>query len=681
MSRVPFLCALAATLGCLAVAPVADARPAYVALFGAGDLAAMEVASDGTPTPIAGSPFDTTSSSSEFVTLTPDGAHVFVDNVNSDNISTFDVAADGTLSNRRNVATPDAPRAIGISPDGAHLFLAGQVVGVDPATATVYDVAADGSLSNRRDVTAPRNAFGLAVSPDGEHVFVAGATEVASYDVAADGSLTNRRNAAVPALSEVAAITPDGRHLYVTTIDPTPGAPSAGEGVSVFDVAADGSLSNRRDITGMGDQFWANVTPDGEHLYVADADGPGDLRVYDIAADGSLGNERVVDGGTGRLTVSVSPDGRRLAAADVEGDRFLVYDIAPDGAVSNERSLALQVPTGIAFRPNQPPTAAFGSSPAPSGSPTTFDATGSTDPDGTPARFSWNFGDGSTAADGGAQPQHTYADAGTYTVTLTVTDNEGCSANLIWNTILPFCNGGPSATTSRTVEIREPDVDGDGVVDRSDNCRTTPNADQVNSDQGTPQADAEGDACDADDDGDGHADADDNCRTIQNRGLSDADRDGIGTACDPSELFDGRCANVLSGTSAGETLSGTIAGDAINARAGNDSVLGNAGDDCLSGDEGRDDLRGGAGADSLTGDAGDDRLYGDDGADALSGGPGNDRIKGGRGVNRYFGRSGNDSINARNGEAETVNCGTGRDSASVDADDRVKSCEQVSRGR
>ncbi len=48
---------------------------------------------------------------------------------------------------------------------------------------------------------------------------------------------------------------------------------------------------------------------------------------------------------------------------------------------------------------------------------------GSTDPGGSIASRSWNFGDGTTST--AANPSKTYAAAGTYTVTLTVTDNGG----------------------------------------------------------------------------------------------------------------------------------------------------------------------------------------------------------------------------------------------------------------
>jgi Domain of unknown function (DUF1929)/PKD domain len=60
--------------------------------------------------------------------------------------------------------------------------------------------------------------------------------------------------------------------------------------------------------------------------------------------------------------------------------------------------------------------------------PIYFNASGSSDPDGTIASYQWNFGDpNNTTAGSGVSPTHTYSKAGSYTVTLTVTDNEGAT--------------------------------------------------------------------------------------------------------------------------------------------------------------------------------------------------------------------------------------------------------------
>ncbi len=56
------------------------------------------------------------------------------------------------------------------------------------------------------------------------------------------------------------------------------------------------------------------------------------------------------------------------------------------------------------------------------GRPVRFDGTRSSDPDGDPLDFMWNFGDGAAPYAGGPTPGHAYTAAGLYTVSLTVSD-------------------------------------------------------------------------------------------------------------------------------------------------------------------------------------------------------------------------------------------------------------------
>ena len=58
----------------------------------------------------------------------------------------------------------------------------------------------------------------------------------------------------------------------------------------------------------------------------------------------------------------------------------------------------------------------------------TFNGSASSDPDGSIVSYQWNFGDGSPTAIG-ATVNHAYSTAGTYTATLTVTDNGGATAS------------------------------------------------------------------------------------------------------------------------------------------------------------------------------------------------------------------------------------------------------------
>ena len=72
---------------------------------------------------------------------------------------------------------------------------------------------------------------------------------------------------------------------------------------------------------------------------------------------------------------------------------------------------------------NQAPTAVILATPSSGPAPltVTFSSAGSSDPDGDPITYSWNFGDGGTSTQ--ANPSHTYGSNGTFTAVLTVTDS------------------------------------------------------------------------------------------------------------------------------------------------------------------------------------------------------------------------------------------------------------------
>jgi PKD repeat protein len=87
-------------------------------------------------------------------------------------------------------------------------------------------------------------------------------------------------------------------------------------------------------------------------------------------------------------------------------------DAGGDGVFEKKRELQLPRPS-FTYSPVSPTV----------GQIITFDASGSSDPDGGIISYHWDFGDGTTGA--GKVVEHTFGLAGNYTVTLTVTDNHG----------------------------------------------------------------------------------------------------------------------------------------------------------------------------------------------------------------------------------------------------------------
>ena len=137
------------------------------------------------------------------------------------------------------------------------------------------------------------------------------------------------------------------------------------------------------------------------------------------------------------------------------------------------------------------------------------------------------------------------------------------------------------------------------------------------------------------------------------------------------------CLPTIKGTSRNDTLLGRDADDTLCGLRGNDKLRGLEGDDVLYGDACNDRLKPVAGAKAVDGN---DKLDGGAGMDILWGAGGGDTLKGGSGRDGLNGGGGNDTVNARDGEKDHVDCGSGmKDSATVDKIDVVKRCEKVTK--
>jgi 6-phosphogluconolactonase (cycloisomerase 2 family) len=429
-------------------------RNAYVSNSGSSNVAAFDIGPEGSLSQLSGSPFGG-AEGAEGVTMTPDGRHLYTPSFIENTVAAYSVAPNGSLSLVTGSPFPAAGLhfTVAITPDGNHLYVpefGGHVY--------AFNVAADGSLSpvTGSPFTAPGDAFGVAVTPDGNRLYVSstGNERIYAFNIAADGSLN--AIAGSPFIFSGTgprglAVTPDGAHLYAGDI--------ANNKVQIFNIATDGSLAIQPSppSTGEGPVNLA-VTPDGAHLYSSDLSG-NDVSGFDIAANGSLTATPGSPYPAGELSegVAPSPDGRRLYVASFTDSQVRAFDIAADGSLSpvagSPFSSGGENPAveSIALTPNQAPIAAL--SAATSRRMATFDAAASSDADGSVVRYDWNFGDGTTLANGGPTPSHTYGADGTYAATVTVTDNEGCSTKLLFTGQIASCNGGAGASVSRQVVI------------------------------------------------------------------------------------------------------------------------------------------------------------------------------------------------------------------------------------
>jgi PKD repeat protein len=100
------------------------------------------------------------------------------------------------------------------------------------------------------------------------------------------------------------------------------------------------------------------------------------------------------------------------------------YTITAEAILAGDEDLTNNQKTRL-IRVTVPPLASFTFSPSEPivAGTVTFNASASSDPDGTIVSYAWNFGDGNNGT--GVITTHNYTVAGTYTVNLTVTDEDG----------------------------------------------------------------------------------------------------------------------------------------------------------------------------------------------------------------------------------------------------------------
>lgn len=250
----------------------------------------------------------------------------------------------------------------------------------------VHGLAGVVSIAGGRD-------HGLAIESDGS-VWTWGWN---LYGQLGDGTTTNRTTPVEILTSGGAQVDGGANHSYLLKTDGTVWS----FGRNYRNELGDGTKTQRTrpvQVSGLTTAVSIGSGRDDGMAILAD----GTVRAWGYNAGGQLGDGTTIS----RATPVVVP-GITNARVAAGGDAYSV----------------VLVDNGSGPPPNQDPIAVIGSQCTLLDC--SFDGMGSHDPDGSIASYSWDFGDGDSSTD--PAPDHSYANPGTYPVTLTVTDNQGAT--------------------------------------------------------------------------------------------------------------------------------------------------------------------------------------------------------------------------------------------------------------
>jgi len=356
------------------------------------------------------------------------------------------VAADGSIAFAGAPVSSPSVTGLAVSPDGRFAyaptrdFMGSLAVGI-----TGYSIGASGALTALPTSPYSSGEIGdVAITPNGRFLYASTGAAIKRFSVGSSGALTELAPAAIAGVRTL-AMAPDGRSLFT-------GFDGMTDGVGSYSIGVDGSLTeNGLPVSAGGASMdYFTVSPSGRNVYMPESNADAIVTAA-VAPDGKLtvvDSDPVADADSAAAT----PDGRFLYFWGGDGDDHI--GVASLDAVGKPTILPFQVPAAsgepqrLLFQPQPAPVAAVKAMPGFPGADSSFDARGSA----RAFRYDWDFGDGTTLANGGPQPKRRYANAGIYTVRLSVTDEQGCAARQVYTGQSTTCPGGAVTTTTARLD-------------------------------------------------------------------------------------------------------------------------------------------------------------------------------------------------------------------------------------
>jgi 6-phosphogluconolactonase (cycloisomerase 2 family) len=295
---------------------------------GTNTIAAFDRHSDGTLSPVAGSPFAAGGrgtgaglASQGALQLSGDGRYLLAVDAASNQVSVLRIKADGGLKLLPGGVVPSGGvRPVSVAVHDDLVYVANAGTGGSNYTGFTFNSGGHlrplaGSTVSLPDGSQPGdvlfNATGTALV--GTRV---GTSQIDSFSVGANGLLTAAASSPIPAQalgpfgSEFRPTDPN--QLFVTNAHDVQGS------VSAFSVSADATLSSIGSSPFTNGQLgtcWVEISHNGQFLFAVNT-GSGTISRYSINTDGSLallGNTPVsATGGVGAVDARLSPDGGTL---------------------------------------------------------------------------------------------------------------------------------------------------------------------------------------------------------------------------------------------------------------------------------------------------------------------------------------------------------------------------------
>jgi YVTN family beta-propeller protein len=363
------------------------------------------------------------------IAITPDGTRAYAVKIGGEMVP-FNVAS--------GVAGTAIPlggdgRAIAITPDGTRAYVTNpfgdEVLPINLTTGTVSAPIPVGSFP-----------LAIAITPDGTRAYVTnqGDDTVSRIELATNVVTTIPVGNGPNGIS----VTPNGTRAYVTN--------RLSSSISRIDLATD-AVGTTIPL-GSTEPIAIAITPDGTRAYVAATFGSSSEVVpVDLTTD-IVGTPISTSGFL--QDIAITPDGSRAYVPGNSPDQVTPFNLGTNTALSGFG--VGYIPESVAVVPNQPPHANFTVSPAAPTPGQTVSFSANPNDSDTPtavARYDWDFGDGSSAANAGRTPSHAFAKAGTYQVTVTETDFEGCSVAFVFTGQTAYCNGSSVARYTAPVKV------------------------------------------------------------------------------------------------------------------------------------------------------------------------------------------------------------------------------------